>query len=308
MIDILMATYNGERYISEQIESILNQTYKNWKLYIRDDGSKDNTKYIIKNYEKKYPNKIIVIEDENNGLGAKYNFRELMKHSTNEYCMFSDQDDIWLNNKIQITLSKMIEIESQNLIDTPILIHTDLKVVDSELNIIDNSFWKYQNLYNTNIKLNNLLVQNYITGCTMMLNKSLLNLAKNMPKESIMHDWWIGLVASTFGIIGYVENATILYRQHGNNEVGAQKYNSLKSIKSKLLNLKKINDSIENTIIQSEAFYNLNKEMLDITDEQIIKEFIRLKEKTYVDRKLSVIKNKFYKNGLIRNIGYLIFI
>ena len=136
MIDILMATYNGGKYISEQINSILNQTYKEWTLYIRDDGSKDNTVDIIDDYCKKYPGKIIRIKDDKLGLGAKLNFSELMKYSKSNYCMFADQDDVWLNTKIEDTMNKMIEAENIHGKETPILVHTDLKVVDGNLNII----------------------------------------------------------------------------------------------------------------------------------------------------------------------------
>lgn len=111
MVDILMATYNGEKYISEQLESIIGQDFKDWKLFIRDDGSKDNTIHIIDNYMKKFPDKIELIDNYNRNLGVKLNFGELMKRSKNQYCMFSDQDDVWLPNKISITLNKMKELE-----------------------------------------------------------------------------------------------------------------------------------------------------------------------------------------------------
>ena len=308
MIDILMATYNGERYISEQIESILNQTYKNWKLYIRDDGSKDNTISIIRDFEKQYPNKIILVKDKKNGLGAKCNFAELMKYSKQEYCMFSDQDDIWIDNKIEKTLEKMKQAEKKYSKKTPILVHTDLKVVDVELNVINDSFWKYQNLNQNAIQMNELLVQNNVTGCTMMLNKSLLDLSKDIPSKCIMHDWWIALVASCFGKIETLNESTILYRQHGNNEVGAHKYRSLDFIKSKIKNINKIKNRINATILQGNEFRNIFSNILNDKNKYIIDEFCELKNKNTIYKKISVIKNKFYKNGLVRNIAYLIFI
>ena len=114
---ILMATYNGEEFIREQINSILNQTYKNWKLIIHDDGSTDNTVDIIKEYTKKYPNKIILIEDNIKCNGAKENFSHLIKIAYKnfnfDYILFSDQDDIWLPNKIEVSLSKIQEMENK---------------------------------------------------------------------------------------------------------------------------------------------------------------------------------------------------
>ena len=308
MIDILMATYNGAKFIGTQIDSILNQNYKEWKLYIRDDGSKDNSVEIIKSYQEKYPEKIILIEDEKRGLGAKLNFAELLKYSKSEYCMFCDQDDFWLENKISSTLEKMKLIEETSVHNTPILVHTDLKVVDEDLEIINNSFFEYQKLNYVFKDLNHLLVQNNITGCTMMMNRPLLDMIDEVPAECIMHDWWIGLVASAFGKIGYLSEPTILYRQHGNNEVGAHKYNSIGYLKNKASNINKINNSINDSIKQANKFYDKFGSKLDDKDKKVVNLFVEIRNKNIISRKNCVIKNKFLKSGFVRNIGYLTFI
>jgi glycosyltransferase involved in cell wall biosynthesis len=308
MVDILMATYNGSKFIKEQINSIINQTYKDWVLYIRDDGSKDDTVEIIKEYEKNYRGKIIVVKDEKSGLGAKLNFAELLKYSKSQYCMFCDQDDVWLEDKIQLSLDKMKESEAKYGVDKPLLIHTDLKVVDGNLDIIDESFWKYQNLDANLTSLRSLLVQNNITGCTMFMNKTLVDLSKNIPSDCIMHDWWIGLLASAFGHIDIVNKQTMLYRQHGRNEVGAHNYHSVGFITSKLKNIEKINKSINNGIIQAKAFYEMYRDGLSEFDRKVVMEFSTLKDKSLVKRKMSVINNKFYKSGAIRTISYILFV
>lgn len=308
MIDILMATYNGAKYVDKQIDSILNQTYTDWKLYIRDDGSNDGTKEILQYYESKYPDKIIVVKDSKKGLGAKGNFTELMKYSKSKYCMFADQDDVWLSNKIEDSINKMFEIEKKEGSNFPILVHTDLKVVDDKLEIINESFWNYQNLDKNKTNLRNLLVQNNITGCTMLMNRDLMDLCQNIPKDCIMHDWWIGIVASAFGKISIVDKQTMLYRQHGNNEVGAHKYNSFSFVKNKLSNIDKINKSIDDTITQANAFYNEFKDKLSDNDKNLVYNYSRLRQKNIIQRKQSILKHKFYKNGLVRNVGYLVFI
>lgn len=308
MIDILMATYNGESYVAEQIDSILNQTYTEWKLYIRDDGSKDNTMSILEEYASKYSDKIILVKDGKKGLGAKGNFGALIKYSKNEYCMFCDQDDFWLNSKIEDSINKMFEIENKEGSNFPILVHTDLKVVDGKLEIINESFWNYQNLDKNKTDLRNLLVQNNITGCTMLMNRALMNLCQNTPENCIMHDWWIGLVASAFGGIYTIDKQTMLYRQHGKNEVGAHEYNSIGFVKNKLSNFEKISKSIDDTIIQAEAFYNEFKDKLSDNDRNLVYNYSVLREKNFIQRKQSIVKNKFYKSGLVRNIGYLIFV
>lgn len=298
MIEILMATYNGEKYVSEQIDSLLNQTFKDWSLLIRDDNSKDETLNIIKSYVEQYPNKIKLINDNKGSLRAKDNFLELLKLSTADYIMFCDQDDVWLPRKIEITLKKMKEVENG-----PTLIHTDLKVVDKNLNIISDSMWKLQKLFPEKKEYNYLIVQNNITGCTMMINRELAKLSTGKFPNGIMHDWIIGIIASLKGNISYVNEGTILYRQHGNNEVGAQEYYS--NILKKLKRIKEIKKDI----------YKTNKQLKDILEnikienEQVkrkLYEYIELPKSPFFYRRKWKIKNKFMKDKLLLKIGDLI--
>ena len=247
-----MATYNGEKYLQEQIDSLLNQTYQNWVLWIHDDNSNDKTVEIIEKYQNNYPNKIRFIHDNISTGGAKENFTYLLNKIDNnfDYIMFCDQDDVWLENKIEITLEKMREIEKSN-IDKPVLIHTDLVVVDEKLNVIADSMFQYQKLSlnnQKNIKL--IAMENIVTGCTMMLNKKLALLGKNIPNEAIMHDWWIAIITlKENGIIGFINETTILYRQHALNTVGSKQVNLLHYLK-KLLTVKSIIHSYKSIYLQ----------------------------------------------------------
>lgn len=293
-VEILMATYNGEDYIAEQIESLFNQTYSNWSLLIRDDGSKDKTIEIVEELEKQYPDKIKLLRDNKGGLRAKDNFLELLRNSKENYIMFCDQDDVWLPNKIEITLKKMLEVE-----DGPTLIHTDLKVVDKNLNIVSNSFWKFQNIDPKRKSYNYLIIQNNITGCTMMINKELADLSnKNFP-NGLMHDWIIGIIASLKGRIEYINISTILYRQHGNNDTGAQGYfkNILKNFR-KILEIKKIKNKYR---IQIEEII---EKLVEINSEKSIKisEYINLNKKNFIYRKYWIVKNKFLNSGILMKI------
>lgn len=307
MIDILLATYNGEKYLSEQIESIINQTYKEWILYIRDDGSKDNTINIVKRYVEMHPKKIKFIEDNKSSLGAKMNFAELIRYSKNDYCMFCDQDDFWLPNKIEITFLKMKEVEEIYGKKEPILIHTDLKVVDENLNTINNSFWGYMNLNYKKSSLNYMITQNMITGCTMMINKSLVDVVEVIPSESYMHDWWIGLVASVFGKIDIVDEGTILYRQHNNNEIGAKKERPINMLINKMKSRTKV-VIFESEIRQMKKFFDIYNEKLNNNYEKLIKEFISIRSKNAIERKSILIKNRIFHNDIIINIKNIIFI
>jgi len=142
MIDILLAAYNGERFLKQQIDSILAQSNQDWQLLIRDDNSSDSTVNIIKDYTVKYPHKIRLIEDDRGRLGPALNFGKLLEHTDNDYVMFSDQDDVWLPDKIDLTLNTMKDAE-EIYPNMPILVHTDLKVVNEDLKIIADSLWSY---------------------------------------------------------------------------------------------------------------------------------------------------------------------
>lgn len=139
-VDILLATYNGEKFVADQIRSILEQTYKNVRLIIRDDGSTDGTRAILEFFSRQYPEKIIVLPQEHN-LGIRGNFSKLMEHAKADYIMFSDQDDIWLPEKITKTLDKMKQVEKEHGPKRPILVHTDLIVTDKNLNTLHQSYW-----------------------------------------------------------------------------------------------------------------------------------------------------------------------
>ena len=225
-VDILLATYNGERYIKEQIDSILNQTHKEFRLLISDDGSKDKTREILEAYKNK-DSRIEVYFQENN-LGVVKNFEFLLGKVEEKYYMFSDQDDIWKEQKIEKSLKKIEEGFD--------LVYSDLEVVDENLNVIYSSYWKLKGIYNKIKKYNNfeaLYLNNFVTGCTMISKKELINSFLPLPNTSkfVLHDYWISLILSQNGKIAYIEEPLIKYRQHKNNKVGSKKKSDeLKSI------------------------------------------------------------------------------
>lgn len=238
MIDILLATYNGEKYLNQQIDSIIAQTHKNWQLLIRDDLSSDNTVKTIKNYTCKYPDKIRLIEDNKGHLGLAQNFGALLESAQSEFIMFCDQDDVWLPNKIELTLNAMKAAE-QNCPNKPILVHTDLKVVDETLNPVAESFWKLHRISpESDCRLKKIIYRNIVTGCTVMINKKAKEISMPFPPEVNIHDWWIALNAAKYGKIIHIATPTVLYRQHAANIIGAKKYNKL----SVVFSSKTIND------------------------------------------------------------------
>lgn len=224
-IAILLSTYNGEKYIKEQIDSLLSQTYTNFEILVRDDGSADETIKVIKNFQNVYPEKIKILESHDKNLGSSKSFMTLLEYCNAEYIMFCDQDDVWLPEKIEWTLKKMHELEKLYGLNTPLLVFSDLTVVGEKLKTIDQSFWHYQKL-NPNITTSwkKLLAQNVITGCTMMINKSVKKISLPFGLNEMQHDHWIGVNVAKYGEIAHLSEQTILYRQHGKNVEGAQKF------------------------------------------------------------------------------------
>lgn len=223
MVAILLATYNGSKYLSEQIDSILSQTYQEFRIFIHDDGSADETVEIINRYVNSYPDKIVCVDGPAQG-SSKENFLFLLKQVEADYYMFCDQDDYWLPDKVERSLEKITSLSDEN--DLPLLVFSDNKVVDAEKKVIDESFMHYNNLNPHKLGLNWLIMQNCAPGCTMLFNRkareeSLKYTLAPAPECIVFHDCWIILVVAALGRIGYIDTPLMLYRQHGNNVVGA---------------------------------------------------------------------------------------
>ncbi len=228
LITILLATYNGGKYLDHQIKSIIHQTYTNWRLIIRDDNSKDNTVHIIEKYKSLFPDKISVLQNNGENKGSLYNFSTLLSAVTDaEYIMFCDQDDEWKKNKIEITFSKMQELEREHGVNCPIFVFTDFQYVDENMNTIE-SKKNFEINRIKNFGFAQLLAQNPVYGCTTMLNRALADKVGTIPAEADFHDHWIALIASAFGKLFYLKEKTVLYRQHGKNVSGNWDNDSLK--------------------------------------------------------------------------------
>jgi glycosyltransferase involved in cell wall biosynthesis len=218
-----MATYNGEKFLEEQIRSLLNQTYKEWNLIIRDDESNDKILNIIDKYTALYPDKIKRLNDHKGRLGPTLSFAVLLDHSKADYMMFCDQDDVWLPDKISITLNKMLELEKKNP-GMPLLVFTDLSTTDDSLHITNPSFMTSQKFFPEIIQdPTKLLALNIVTGCTIMINKLSRNFILPIPSSNIGHDQWIAVNLAHYGKIDFIPQPTVLYRQHENNSVGSNR-------------------------------------------------------------------------------------
>lgn len=223
-VSVLLCTYNGARYLREQLESLVSQTYKNIQIYIQDDCSNDETRTILAEYEGIYKDILHVKFNDVNSGSSRNNFTSLLnEHVNDSYVAFCDQDDIWETNKIEVLMNRMYQDEAK-MENKPLLVCHNYTVVSHDKKYINSIDIPYKNSYQ-------LLINNYIPGCCMMVNSSLLKVyANGLPSHSYMHDWWLVLLASSVGEISIIEDSLLLYRQHDANVIGYENKTKFKRI------------------------------------------------------------------------------
>lgn len=290
-------------YLSELLTSLETQTVQKWKLIARDDGSNDESYEFLKQFISKSSMHVELLENRTN-LGVKKSFEVLMNKALemgSEYIMFCDQDDVWQNDKISKTMAMMQQMEL-SYPQQPILVHSDLSVVDNDLITLHDSFWRYQNINPIKDTLNRLVLHNTVTGCTTMINRPLAQLVQTIPDEAIMHDWWIAMVASAFGQIGYVDEPLMFYRQHSTNDTGAKQY-GWRYWLSRFIK----KPSLDKYIHQAQVFLEYYRDQLNPEHIEMLEIVSRLDKMNYFERRKMLIKYKIFKNGLVRNIGLMVF-
>lgn len=301
-VDIILAAYNGEEFIGEQIESILEQTHQNFFLIIGDDASRDTTPDVIHGYAAKNRGKLF-FHQYNDNVGTILNFSRLADFSSQPYIMLSDQDDLWHPSKVEVTLSKMREMEGCYGADTPLLVHTDLSVVDEKMRLIHPSFREYGQYSPRYTTLPRVLSQNHVIGCTVMMNRPLLDLAFPIPEEAYMHDHWINLVATVFGKVGSVDSSTMNYRQHNQNWIGACKRVGIREISALFSDQHEVDVAerlLYAKIVQAYVFYRRYLNRLDEESKETIEKFITLKNLSFFEEVKRRLSCDFQRGGFNR--------
>ena len=298
---VLLATYNGGQYLKEQLDSLLAQSYKDFAIYISDDSSKDNTIEIVEEYQKNYPETIINIENTKKFGSAKGNFLNLAKSVESELYIFCDQDDVWLPNKFEELVNRY---DQEKTTDVPVVVYSDSKVVDSNLNVLYESFIKYMGFKANKKNLKFRLLRNDVAGCTMLCNSKLIEAYKKVAdqideKSIMMHDYFFVQIAAVYGQVYFVDKPLMLYRQHGNNSVGITGY-------------KEILDNRTPEMANVDETHQQVKEVLKIQlpveakRKKIVNKFLTLKDKGSVGRQLFFVLNDYQFFPGFRNISVLV--
>ncbi len=266
-IAVLLSTYNGEKFLGEQIDSLLAQTHKNFILVVRDDGSRDRTVSILQDYAENNGERIHLLPCDGENKGASGGFAFLVDYVlknkeslglSSAYMMFCDQDDTWFPEKIEKLTASMLATEADNGSVLPILIHSDLEVVSEQNTVIAKSLINYQGLEIQRNSFSNLIISNLVTGCTALINESLAKKALPIPTNAIMHDWWMALVAAAFGKLVYLDIPLVHYRQHENNTIGAKEFTKVSVVSMSLwqrILARKPNEHLVEVSIQAAEFH-----------------------------------------------------
>jgi len=305
MIDILLSTYNGEKYLPAQLESLLAQTLTDWRVIARDDGSTDRSVDILNQYAEKYTEKFQIIMDGGR-LGAMQSFALLMQHSNADYTAFCDQDDVWLPQKLSVLYDLMCTQERQWGAATPILVHSDLELVDGELRSIGPSFWAFQGIEPRRNRLSNLLVENTVTGCSMLINKALKSAGAEIPGQAYMHDYWLALVAASLGKICFTPQALVKYRQHNSNTLGAVRLRRLWPLPGGYLNPLKWKTSYSLACEQAQALVGALRGRASSDVLLPAAKFSRLYEYGWLGRRFLLLFNDILPSRLRRKISVLV--
>ena len=304
-VEIVLATYNGARYLSDQLTSLLGQSLPPARIIISDDGSSDQTLSIVRQFQEQHPGRIVLLTP-GPGQGACANFNYLLAASEGRYVCLADQDDVWDRDKLALSMAQMQALESRWGSATPILVHTDLRVVDQALGEICPSFFKLQRLNKDRQSLKALMCQSVVTGCTVLVNRPLLDQALPIAKDAVMHDWWLSLVAAGFGYVGFIDRATMSYRQHGANTIGAKSWSPrfvLDKFK-RLLNARSAADLLRPGLIQGSAFLVDYGSKLSPQMHAEVSAYASLMRATPAERLWIAVRHGFRKHGILRTLGF----
>lgn len=303
---IVLSTFNGAHFLHAQLESIAKQSFADWRILARDDGSSDESVEILDAFARRFPGRVERLDDERGTLGAPASFGVLLEAVRTPYALLCDQDDVWLPNKIEVELAAMCEAEARLGRSAPILVYGDLVVVDDALRTLAPSFWEFQKLDpKMSMYLNRLLVQNVVTGCAVMVNRALLERALPIPSGAVMHDWWLALVARLFGEVVTMRQPLLLYRQHGDNVVGARGA-GFGILVRKLNDLQGVSSRLTATMKQAEELLNRYRTMLAHEQMRVLECYASLPWCAPWARVMTVFRHRLFKSGVLRNAGLVL--
>jgi hypothetical protein len=313
-VDIISSVLDGERFLPELLRSLRSQTHTDWRLWVRDDGSKDRTVDIVR-AQAAADSRIHLIHVGGPRLGVAGGFGWLLERlpADSRYVMCADADDVWLPHKVEHTLREMRAAESEVGDETPVLVHTDLIVVDEALSVVHPSFWEFSGIDPEPVTLRRIVVSNVATAPTVMMNRALRELIGKTPPEAMFQDWWYALVAAAFGrIVAVRGEGTVLYRQHGTNAVGARPDPRVPAqelpglIVNRLSRTREFRSGLAQAARQAGALLDRYGERLSEDDREFLRAFSRIPQTSFLRRKIDLLRfRRLPEHGVLQTLGIL---
>lgn len=311
-VDILMATFNGASWVDVQLATLMVQDYPNWRLIVRDDGSTDGTRAILKLWRDRYPDRIVILdEDDPTNLGVAGNFSALMEASTAPYFTLSSWDDLWYRDKVSSSLAALRMLEDEHGAAAPALIYTDLRTVDQDLHeIFGSTLRSIGTSRSANQSLGRYCLENVAYGCTMIGNQALLQRAIPLPPKAPAEDWWLSLVAVCFGKVGVLDKVTLDWRRHGRNDSG---FTSLSSsiqgvLRDPLAHRRGFYEKSELGRRNAALFLERYKEDLSDLQVRTLQAFLSLRSLGFWERRAALLRYRLLHGSWMRALGLLLLV
>jgi hypothetical protein len=307
-IDILLAVYNGEKYLAEFLDSLLAQSRSDFRILVSDNKSTDATPAILQAYAPRFAHDFVVLPIPPETVSAPRNFARVSQAAEAPYIMYADADDVWRSDKVERSLSALKAMEARYGVETPLLVHSDLAVVDCDLKTLHPSYWAYQDIDPSRTALPQILTRNCVTGCTLIMNRALLALIRPIPEAVPMHDYWCALNASALGHIGAIAEPLIAYRQHGDNNTGASAWGT-GFIFRRLSSLSADSgprSRFRAKSAQARLLLERHGDRLDLGQRRAVAAMATLFEAGFLARRWRIVRHGLWDKGLVRNIGLLL--
>ncbi len=308
-VEVLLCTYNGEPYLAEFLASLSAQTFRDFQLVVRDDCSSDETLRVIKDSSDQFLNPPHIVENSTPSGSAMANFSNILSARSPAYAFLADQDDIWKSDKISRSLARMKELEAQHGVETPILLHGDLEVIDGSGKFCHRSFWEYKKIdpsYGRHVAT--ALMHPSVVGCTALLNRSLLEKLGPIPPDAVMHDWWINLLAATFGKVDYLEDPLVSYRIHGGNASKPRQVNLGYVVSSLNRSIDQGRRWMNVRMRQGKAFHLAYGSSAPAAAKELLERFATLDEAGQLEKRIRLLKGGYFNPGLSRKLAALFFV
>jgi len=303
-LSVLLATLNGSRFLAEQLDSIFAQTFADFDVIVRDDGSSDETLDIVEAFRRRYRDRIWILDERGDRTGPKRNFIALLGSVDTPLVAFCDQDDVWEADKLSIQVEAIASAEARLGKEAPILCCSDARIVDARLGTIAESFFDVHGLITQNrgpLILGRLVFSNIAIGATTVINRALAQKCLDVPDAAIMHDWWAALIAAALGEIIVIPRSLIQYRQHGDNAVGAGVAGTKRGSNGIRARVEKARSQFVSSVLQVAEFQRCFGSVLPDSAKSAINQIAGLPSRTAFQRVTTLIRNDALRPRALQN-------